>query len=94
MAEPNEDIPYNTPSFATPDKKDEQSDPDQPNKSVLLEVQKYLGEAIDEHNTLDTIDLTEVAKITVAQQIAVNKLVVNHLRSIKSEIDSKVEELK
>ncbi len=94
MAEPNEDIPYNTPSFATPDKTDEQSDPDQPNKSVLLDTQKYLEEAIEEHNSLDTIDLTEQAKVTVREQIAVNKLVVNHLRSIKSDIDSKVEELK
>lgn len=88
------DVPYNVSEFATPDKTEEQADDDQPNKSVLLEVQKYLAEAIDEHNSLDTIDLTEAAKLTPGQQIAVNKLVVAHLRTVKSTVDNKIKELK
>lgn len=89
-----EDIDYTVSDFATPDKKEEQVDEDQPNKSVLLEVQKYLAEAITEHNSLDTIDLTETAKLNPGQQIAVSKLVVNHLRSIKSMVDDKIKELR
>jgi hypothetical protein len=87
-----EDIPYNVSEFATPEK-EEEKDPDEPNKSVLQEVQQYLEEAIVEHNSIDTIDLTEKAKMTPTQQIAVNKLVVGHLRSIKSTIDNKLKEL-
>lgn len=91
MAE-NEDIPYSAPEFATPEE-EKQTDEDQPNKSVLLEVQKYLQEAIIEHNTVDVIDLTEQAKMSPAQQIAVHKLVVKHLRDIKTEVDNKIKEL-
>jgi len=92
MAE-NEDIPYVVSEFATSEE-EKSVDEDQPNKSVLLEVQKYLKDAIKEHNSLDTIDLTEVAKLTPGQQIAVNKIVVAHLRSVKTVVDNKVKELK
>lgn len=91
MAE-NEDIPYSAPDFATPEDESE-PDEDQPNKSILLEVQKYLEEAIAEYNTVDGIDLTEQAKMTPTQQIAVHKLVVKHLRDIKTIVDSKIKEL-
>lgn len=87
-----EDIPYAVSDFATPDKERE-ADPDEPNKSVLKDIQKYLREAIYEHNTLDLIDLTEAAKMTPTQQIAVHKLVANHLQNIKSTIDNKIKEL-
>jgi len=91
MAE-TEDIPYNVSDFATPEA-EKQSDEDQPNKSVLLEVQKYLKEAISEHNTFDVIDLTEQAKMTPTQQIAVHKLVAKHLRDVKTVVDNKLKEL-
>ncbi len=87
-----EDIPYEVSEFATPEP-EKKVDEDQPNKSVLLQVQKYLDEAIAEHNTLDVIDLTEAGKMTPTQQVAVHKLVVNHLRSVKTEIDNKLKEL-
>lgn len=89
----NEDIDYTVSDFATPDTKQE-IDPDQSNKTVLKEVQQYLTEAIAEHNTLDLIDLTEAAKMTPTQQIAVHKLVANHLSNIKSTIDNKIKELR
>jgi hypothetical protein len=89
-----EDIPYAVSEFATPDKPKEETDDDQPNKSVLLEVRQYLDEAIVEHNSLDVIDLTEGAKLTPGQQIAVSKQVVHHLRSVKSVVDNKIKELK
>lgn len=93
MAE-TEDIPYNVSDFATPEPETPVDDDDQPNKSVLLEVQKYLDEAIIEHNSLDVIDLTETAKLNPGQQIAVAKQVVNHLRNVKADIDKKIKELK
>lgn len=92
MAEPTEDVPYNVDGFATPEKENE-PDEDQPNKSVLLEVQKYLDETIAEHNSFDVIDLTESAKMTPTQQIAVNKAVVHHLKTVKMEINNKLKEL-
>ena len=93
MAE-TEDIPYNVSDFATPEPDKPVEDDDQPNKSVLLEVQKYLDEAIVEHNSLDVIDLLETAKLNPGQQIAVAKQVVNHLRNVKADIDKKIKELK
>jgi hypothetical protein len=94
MAEPTEDIPYEVDDFATPDEDSKITDPDQQNKSVLKDIQKYLVEAIAEHNTLDLIDLTEQAKMTPTQQIAVHKLVTNHLQNIKSTVDNKIKELR
>lgn len=91
MAE-NEDIPYAVSEFATPED-EKQADDDQPNKSVLLEVRKYLKEAIAENNTFDVIDLTESAKMTPTQQIAVHKSVVHHLRHIKTLVNNKIKEL-
>lgn len=93
MAE-TEDVPYTSiDDFATPEK-EEEPDPDQPNKSVLHGVMKYIEEAIDEHNSFDVIDLEEKAKMTPTQQIAVHKLVVNHLRNIKNLINDKMKELR
>lgn len=89
-----EDIPYTAPDFVTPDKKEDAQDVDQPNKSVLLDTVEYLDEAIQEHNTLDVIDLQETAKMTPTQQVAVHKLVTQHLRSVKNIISNKVKELK
>jgi len=90
----NEDIDYTVSDFATPEEDKQTEDTDQPNKSVLFKVQKYLEEAIVEHNSLDVIDLTESAKLNPGQQIAVAKQVVNHLRTIKTEVDNKIGELK
>jgi hypothetical protein len=59
---------------------------------VIKEIRKYLKEAEQEHNTFDIIDLTEQAKMTPTQQIAVHKLVVKHLRNIKDIINNKVKE--
>lgn len=92
MPQPTEDIPYSAPGFATPDPEQE-TEPDQSNQDILKDVQKYLREAIAENNTFDVIDLTETAKMTPTQQIAVHKLVVQHLRNIKSTIDGKIKEL-
>lgn len=89
-----EDIPYTAPDFVTPEPEKKGDDPDQPNKSILKAVQKYLTEAIAEHDSVDQIDLTEQAKMTPTQQIAVHKLVKNHLINIKSDIDNKLKELR
>lgn len=89
----NEDLDYShIPDHATSEDK-KQPDEDQPNKSVLLEVQKYFKEAIAEHNSFDVIDLTEAAKMNSTQQIAVHKQVVHHLRTVKTMIDNKIKEL-
>lgn len=91
--EPTEDIPYEVDDFATSDEDKKTPDPDQENKSILKDIQKYLREAIVEHNTIGVIDLTEQAKMTPTQQIAVHKVVVSHLENIKSTIDNKIKEL-
>jgi predicted phage-related endonuclease len=88
-----EDIPYEVSDFATSEDDNKAADPDQPNKSILKDIQKYLKEAIAEHSSVDMIDLTEKAKMTPTQQIAVHKLVKNHLENIKSSIDNKIKEL-
>lgn len=92
MAE-TEDIPYNAPEFATPEDDKKTDDDDQPNKSVLLEIQKYLKEALAEHNSFDVIDLTEASKMSPTQQIAVHKLVGHHLKAVKTVVDNKIKEL-
>lgn len=91
MAE-TEDVPYNISEFATPEP-EQQTDEDQPNKSVLLEVRKYLEESIGEHNSLDAIDLTNPGDMTPTQQVAVHKLVVSHLRSVRTIVNDKIKEL-
>lgn len=88
-----EDIPYEVSDHATSTEDSKKPDPDQNNKSVLLDVQQYLEEAIAEHDSLQLIDLTEAAKMTPTQQIAVHKFVLNHVRNIKTVIDNKVKEL-
>lgn len=92
MAE-NEDIDYTISDHATSEPEKKGDDDDQPNKSVLIEVQRYLDEAIAEHNSFDVIDLTEAAKMTPTQQIAVHKSVVHHLKAAKTEVDNKLKEL-
>lgn len=87
----NEDIEYNVSDHAVAD--EPKQDPDQSNKTVILDIQKYLAEAIVEHSTIGVIDLTEQAKMDPRQQIAVHKVVVQHLQNIKSTIDNKVKEL-
>lgn len=91
MAE-TEDVDYTVSDFATPEKEDE-PDEDQAYKGVLLSVQQYLDDAITEHNTFDVIDLNQPGKMNPTQQIAVHKLVVNHLRSVRSIVNNKLKEL-
>jgi len=86
------DVEYSAPDFATPED-DKRDDDDQPNKSVLIEVQEYLKKAIAEHNSFDVIEPTAEMIMTTQQQVAVQKEVVKHLRTIKTEIDNKIEEL-
>lgn len=59
---------------------------------LIQELRKYLDEAESEHNSFDIIDLTEAAKMTATQQIAVHKCVVQHLRNIRNTINTKVRE--
>lgn len=95
MAEPTEDIPYTLDEFAIDDSNDSPADEDKklsPRNALVKELRKYLKEAEAEHNTFDVIDLTEQAKMTPTQQIAVHKCVVQHIRNIKGIIDNKVKE--
>lgn len=93
MVEPTEDVPYQVGDHAVADE-DTTPDEDQSlvNDETIAEINTYLDEAIVEHNALDLIDLTEQAKMTPTQQIAVHKLVVNHLQNIKETINNKVKE--
>jgi hypothetical protein len=94
MAE-TEDIPYTLDEFTIDDSNDSVSDEEKklsPRNALVKELRKYLKEAELEHNSFDIIDLTEAAKMTPTQQIAVHKCVVQHLRNIKGIIDNKVKE--
>ncbi len=93
MAGQNEDIPYVAPDFATAED-DKKPDPDQPNKSVLEEAVKYLDQQIKIHNSLDLVEPNAEQIMTCQQQVAVQKQVVAHLRSVRSDINGKVKELK
>ncbi len=86
-----EDIEYTVSDFATSET--ESIDPDQPNKSVLLYVVKYVRDCIAAHNTLDVIDPQD-KKFSTDQQAAIHKQVVVHLRDIESVINDKVKELR
>lgn len=92
MAE-TEDIPYEISDHAVADE-EKTSDEDQSlvNDDTIKAIQKYLDEAIIEEDSVDQIDLTEAAKMTPTQQIAVHKLVKNHLQNIKEIITNKIEE--
>lgn len=59
---------------------------------AVNEVKDYLKEAIAEQDSIDQIDLTEGAKMTPTQQIAVHKLVKQHLINIQTIIINKVKE--
>lgn len=67
---------------------------DEQNAETLLikEIRQYIDEAENEHNSFDVLDLTEAAKMTPTQQIAVHKCVVQHLRNIRNTINNKVKE--
>lgn len=73
-------------------------DPDEDELETLVttqavnEVKQYLSEAIKEHDSIDQIDLTEGAKMTPTQQIAVHKLVKQHLINMQTIIVNKVKE--
>lgn len=92
MAE-TEDIPYEISDHAVADK-ETTSDEDQSlvNDETIAAILIYIDEAEAEHNSFDLIDLTEQAKMTPTQQIAVQKLVINHLRNIRDTINNKVKE--
>lgn len=93
---PTEDVPYDgaVDDFAIED--DEATgvvDEEQSVETKLIqEIRAYLSEAEAEHNTFDIIDLTEQAKMTPTQQMAMHKCVVQHLRNIKNMINNKVKE--
>lgn len=93
MAEPTEDVDYRISDHAVAEE-EKTSDEDQSlvNDETIKEIEKYVDEAIAEHDSFDLIDLTEQAKMTPTQQIAVQKLVISHLRNIKEIISNKVKE--
>jgi hypothetical protein len=78
------------------DSVDEDLDDDELEQSVsalaINDVKTYLKEAIAEQDSIDQIDLTEGAKMTPTQQIAVHKLVKQHLINVQTIIINKVKE--
>ncbi len=75
---------------------DEDLDDDEIEQNVsalaINDVKTYLKEAIAEQDSIDQIDLTEGAKMTPTQQIAVHKLVKQHLINVQTIIINKVKE--
>lgn len=62
------------------------------NSQTITEIKTYLKEAIAEQDSVDQLDLTEGAKIPLNQQVAVHKLVKQHLINIQNIIISKAKE--
>lgn len=92
MAE-TEDVPYNISDHAVADDDSVDEDAEQlVNDETIKEIEKYLDEAIAEADSVDQIDLTESAKMSPTQQIAVHKLVKKQLQDIKQIILDKVKE--
>lgn len=97
---PNEDddllISGEVDNFAIEDDTSSDAGVDEEDQTVetklIQELRKYIDEAESEHNSFDIIDLTEAAKMTPTQQIAVHKCVVQHLRNIRNTINNKVRE--
>lgn len=89
-----EDIDYShVDEFAIDDQTAITADEEQTVETKLIkDLMQYLDEAELEHNSFDIIDLTEQAKMTPGQQIAVHKCVVQHLRNIRNEIKNRVKE--
>lgn len=94
MAGQNEDVDYQVSEFATPDKKDEQIDEDQPNKSVLFEVSEFLGECIEHDKLTTSLDLSKDCPLTLEQQVFISKRDNTRLLSAKQLIDNKIKELR
>ena len=92
-----EDIPYNISDFATPDKKVEQ-DPDQPNKSVLVELYDRIEKDIAYESSFDSIALplnaTPEQKIAVFDEMAIHKGLAMRLIDYKNIIGDKLKELR
>lgn len=97
MAEPTEDIPYEVDDFATPDEEPRGADPDQPHKSVLVEISKELARDIASNNSFDVINLpanaTPEQKIAAFDDMAIHKGLTLHLKKYKVMIDNKIKEL-
>lgn len=98
MADPTEDIDYTVSDFATPDPEPtKSSDPDQPNKSVLIELSKELKKDIAENNSFTVIHLpvnaTPEQKIAAFDEMAIHKGLALHLQKYKLMIDNKIKEL-
>lgn len=92
---PTEDVPYSqVDDFAYEDEDfSESNDEDTTVETKLIQdIRKYIKEAKNEHNSFDIIDLTEQAKMTPTQQIAMHKCVVQHLRNIEQMINDKIKE--
>lgn len=87
----NEDIEYTISDFATTDARS--VDPDQPNKSVLHDVVKYLQDCIDADKLITSLDLSKDAPLTLEQQVFVNKRDNLRLLAAKEFIDNKLKEL-
>lgn len=89
-----EDVPYtNVDDFALADEEANDNDEEQTVETILIrELRTYLDEAEQEHTGWDLIDLTEAAKMTPTQQIAVHKLVIQHIRNLRETINNRVKE--
>lgn len=94
-----EDVDYSTvDEFATPDDDNKSVDPDQPNKSILIQLSKDIARDIKAHSGFDILNLpinaTPEQKIAVFNEIAIHKGVAMNLKKYQSMINNKIKELK
>jgi hypothetical protein len=87
----NEDIEYTISDFAT--EAVIKNDPDQPNKSVLLDVAQYLQDCIDTDKTINALDLSKDAPLSLEQQVFIAKRDNSRLVAALEFVNNKLKEL-
>ncbi len=87
----NEDIDYTISDFATEEVRGK--DPDQPNKSVLIDVVKYLDDCIEHDKTIASLNLSNDAPLTLRQQVFIAQRDNSRLIAAKEFVTNKLKEL-
>lgn len=93
----NEDVEYTVSDHAIEETTPKGADPDQPNKSVLLQISREMAKDIAEQSSFNSIHLpanaTPEQKIAAFDEMAIHKGLAAHLEKYKVMIDNKLKEL-
>lgn len=97
MADPTEDIDYQAPDFATPDKEAKTPDEDQAYKGVIKEVLEEVKHDIKQEGSFTSLNTpanaTVEEKVAAYDEIAIHKGVALYLNKYKVMLEDKLKEL-